>query len=582
MKKILNILALSSTLVFSGCGDFLEVEPQNIITIDKFWNEEADVESMVAGCYSAMQSYNIISRMMIWGEFRSENIAMTGTSIEKDVNLERVLKENLTAINPYTSWTAFYDVINRCNIIIQFAPKVADNDPAYTVGELNAHIAEVTALRSLCYFYLIRTFRDVPYTEEAYLDDSQKLALPATKFDDILHNLIQSLEAVKDNAVTKYPETTAGSKYFNTGRITKMAIWALLSDLYLWNKDYDNCIKYADLVIDEKKRRAEELDPTANYQITNDYPLSPSRIGLTGNVFGNAFKEIFIDGNSQEGIFEINFERGSEGRLASNGPVSDFYGSSARAGYVKASDYITADIKSSSPKVFTNKYDGRGYENIRFKTGGDADGINKYVCMDLVEFGDPNTSSFYSNGDWGTQYPTFGNNYESRNKSNFIVYRLTDVMLLKAEALALKISDSEAFTDADKTLNEQVFNLVNAINKRSIYQAVLKDTLVATNYTTKAKTIDLVYDERNRELMFEGKRYFDLVRRSQREGNTDYLRSKCKLKSTDNASVVESQLQKMDAIYWPYNLNEIKVNGELIQNSAFGSGENSSFNNSAK
>jgi hypothetical protein len=36
-------------------------------------------------------------------------------------------------------------------------------------------------------------------------------------------------------------------------------------------------------------------------------------------------------------------------------------------------------------------------------------------------------------------------------------------------------------------------------------------------------------------------------------------------------------MKKMDAIYWPYNLDELKVNPYLIQNSAFGSGENSSY-----
>ena len=77
--------------------------------------------------------------------------------------------------------------------------------------------------------------------------------------------------------------------------------------------------------------------------------------------------------------------------------------------------------------------------------------------------------------------------------------------------------------------------------------------------------------------MFEGKRFFDLVRRSQRDGNTDYLRSNVSNKSVDIKSTIESKMQKMDAIYWPYNLDEIKANPNLKQNSAFGSGENSSY-----
>ena len=55
------------------------------------------------------------------------------------------------------------------------------------------------------------------------------------------------------------------------------------------------------------------------------------------------------------------------------------------------------------------------------------------------------------------------------------------------------------------------------------------------------------------------------------------MSSKVKQKSASKASIIESQLQKMDRIYWPYNLEELKVNKKLKQNSAFGSGENSSF-----
>jgi hypothetical protein len=38
----------------------------------------------------------------------------------------------------------------------------------------------------------------------------------------------------------------------------------------------------------------------------------------------------------------------------------------------------------------------------------------------------------------------------------------------------------------------------------------------------------------------------------------------------------------MDAIYWPYNLNEMKVNHNLVQNPAFGSGEDESYEKTTK
>ena len=86
-----------------ACSDFLEIEPQEIIVLDKFWNEEADVENMVAGCYSTMQQEAVVSRMMAWGEFRSDN-TVGGTGIENVTDLSNIFKENINASNSYAKW----------------------------------------------------------------------------------------------------------------------------------------------------------------------------------------------------------------------------------------------------------------------------------------------------------------------------------------------------------------------------------------------------------------------------------------------------------------------------------------------
>jgi hypothetical protein len=599
MKKV-KALALAALLpMCAACSDFLEVEPQNIIPADEFWNEEGDVESVIAGCYAEMETYSFLSRAMIWGEFRSENIVAYNSNeeIEEDVNLQRILTENITADNGYTSWTTFYNIINRCNILLENAPKVAESDPSYTKSELKAHLAEATAIRSLCYFYLIRTFRDVPYSEEPFIDDDQTLDLPATPFETILQNLIASLENVKEDAVTRFQASSNSSYDYNKNRMTKWFIYSLLSELYLWQNDYDNCIRYADLVINRKIEEAKELDDTEDYSAFNNFPLIKTRYSQFLPVFGNAYSEIFVEGNSQESIFELCFTKtGNATSSLSNGPVSSFYGNADRAPYVKASDYVSKDVTASDRQVFASVYDGRAYENLRFSGSGDPLSINKYTTRTELELGDPaSTNYFYNTTDagsafswglptWGSQYTTAGAaaNYGSYNKSNFIIYRLTDIMLLKAEALSQKMSGAEEMTAADSSYLEQAFVLVSAVNKRSLYVTNYKDTLVMNNFASKSLITNLVYDERERELMFEGKRFFDLVRRSRRDGNTNYLRTKVPNKSASSATIIQNSFTKMDRIYWPYNLEELKVNKNLVQNSAFGSGENGSYDKTAK
>ena len=91
---------------------------------------------------------------------------------------------------------------------------------------------------------------------------------------------------------------------------------------------------------------------------------------------------------------------------------------------------------------------------------------------------------------------------------------------------------------------------------------------------------ELVLQERQRELMFEGKRWYDLVRRSQRDGNTRALVRAALRKVTTGSSLIQNKLTKMDAIYWPYNNDEIKVNKHLVQNPAFSSGEGGNYQTS--
>lgn len=558
------ITAVATLLSFASCSDFLEVKPQNVTVEDEFWNEKADVDQMMTGLYASLQDAGVVKRMMIWGEFRSDNVT-SGNNIEKDASLQKIFKEDIDASNGYTTWTPFYYIINSANTLIEHAPAVAATDPAFSTSELNADIAEASAIRDLCYFYLIRTFRDVPYTTVAYADDNQVMNLPATKFDDVLDSLIIDLERVQGNAVKNYPSSSSTKALYQTGRITQDAIHAMLCDMYLWKKDYNKCIEYADMVIASMCQRAKDkgfynrLSADEEARV-NGYPLISDV--FTNTVYGHAYNEIFGDGNSMESIFELTYMR--DDNMPSNGAANDFYMFSKGdivAGYAAPSTYVSG-TEGQTNQVFS-KYDGRYYENMY--NGKISKGCFAVVNVD------------YSGGPEKVSTSHFSPYAENKSKANWIIYRLTDVMLMKAEALTALMSDASELSDQDKNHMVQAFSLVNAVNKRSVCESVLKDTLQANDYATKEKIENLVMTERQRELMFEGKRWYDLVCRSRRDGNTDYLRQQTLMKFTSNTSAISGKLAKMDYIYWPYNADELKVNGNLKQNPAFGSGVDSSI-----
>lgn len=570
---------LFSIVTLSSCSDFLEIEPQNEITADNFWDEKSDIDQILMGCYARMASNEVISRMIVWGEFRSDNVEFSG-SANDDLDLQHVLKEAITANNGFTYWKDFYEIINRCNVLIENAPLVAKADPSYKPTQMKADVAEATAIRSLMYFYLIRTFRDVPYSEEAFIDDGQELVVQPTPFSDLLDKLIASLEAIKNDALTAYPKTSLEySSKFNTARITRWGIYSMLCEMYLWKGDYQQSVSYADLVINHYKETAKDTkDITAEDLATfNGYPLIGTKLSQA-NTYGRAFNYIFVEGNSVESIFEITFVKGSDDKQLSNVPFSNYYGGDGRTPLVKYSEFVS-DKKAMEEA--NKEHDVRFYEDICFDQEGNPSYVNKTTAMSSVLI--KGTDEFKKNSSWGSQYPTAGAKHDSRSKANVIIYRLSDVMLMQAEAYCQMIQTDSLKNDKDVEYRDKAFAIVDAINKRSLMEQELKNTLVIDKYTTKELITNLVMEERQRELMFEGKRYYDLVRRAMREGNTEYLRIACMKKNSNLTSTISNMFKnKMDAIFWPYNLDETKVNHYLKehQNPAFGSGENSNIEKS--
>ena len=242
-------------------------------------------------------------------------------------------------------------------------------------------------------------------------------------------------------------------------------------------------------------------------------------------------------------------------------------------------DYIYSQIEATGPerKVFADKnkkLDSRIYTNCLYRGSGGDKAINKYTTSTV----DISTST-------GTPEASYGSKYSrNQNGSNWIIYRLTDIMLLKAEALAQMVRDGDnpENSEYNRSILDRAFTLVNAVNKRALCQSQLNDTLRRADYTTKGDMETLVLQERQRELMFEGKRWFDLVRLSQRNGNTQVLTSAALSKATTGEGLIGNHLAKMDAIYWPYNLDEMKVNLNLVQNPAFSSGEDESYQKTTK
>lgn len=525
LHGILSVIALggASAGLLSSCSDFLDITPLNKVVLENFWTQKSEVNAVLMGCYESLESEESIIRMGVWGEMRSENI-LQGASIGNEYN--EILNENILPTNSLTKWNVMYQTINRCNTVCHYAPMVQKKDPNYTVNELNANIAEASFIRDLCYFYLIRTFRDVPLSFEPTIDDTKEFQIPATPMNAALDSLIKDLESVKDYAVKRYVDDSkmsnaqaASQAYENSSRVTRVAIYALLADLNLWRGNYDETIKYCDLIIDFKKNQYKEkiaqIGDLTDMQEFAGIPLILE--APAGSVTcGNAYNEIFGTGNSFESIFELYFRNNQQ---VKNKYVNEFFGKD-RLGSISGLSRYCKDAATGNSDLFT-KNDCRVYATSQKSNSRYA--ITKYVnssvSMDIKNVTDEKS----------LKLTTSRGNAEY---ANWIIYRLTDVMLMKAEACILK-GEAEY---------ETAFTLINAVNKRAhnYTTSAAKDTLVFDDYrTSQEKMEQLLLDERNRELMFEGKRWYDLVRIAVRDGNNQRLVSEATKKYQDKVNALK-------------------------------------------
>ena len=581
-NNIFKIFALAAVLVtgLSSCNDFLTIYPTDKTIGEDFWKTKEDVQGMVTGAYGSMISYGCQERAIIWGAYRSDELVKY--SSYNNTNLENISAVNLLPQNGYNSWESFYAVINRCNIVLNHAADVMENDPAFTKGDYDETRAQMLALRSLCYFYLVRTFRDVPYTTQSYEDDDQEMVIPQVAPDSVLQYCINDLEEAERYIMKSgaYGE----QDWRNVGYFTRDAVRALLADIYLWRAsinhsqaDYQKCISYADQIIKAKDEYFQANTTGMAAMDKDPYHLIDRDI---------AFSRIFVDGNSSESILEWQYDGSNNSNLAlenlyyETGNSDNHQTTSALMASQIFNFYDEKANTAQGQKVYVSKNDYRYWYNVY--------GVNSEEATELSVRKMVSQDRYVSSGNQASTDPTKFNVGETQNnrrtfdnyRQNWIVYRLTDVMLMKAEALV-----QTAANDSDRVVLDQAFNLVQAVNKRSMAKNV-SDTLQISAFPDRESMELLVLAERERELCFEGKRWFDLMRYCYRHMEGVDLKTKLAdrtewptlyapmlalivRKYVTGGEAVSYKMKSEPFLYWPIQERELKVNNLLKQNPVF-------------
>ncbi|MEJ8843954.1 RagB/SusD family nutrient uptake outer membrane protein [Lacibacter sp. H375] len=299
MKKniILSYLLLFVFAVsFTGCKKWLALKPQDGIVKDEFWKTKEQVQASVIGIYSSMMEYStgtygnvnyvpsMAELLFIWGEGRADHVANATASSADDIALINV---NIQSTNVNANWRPFYRTINFCNTVIEKAPEVLANDNTFTQAQLDQYLSEALTIRALMYFYLVRTFGDVPLKTDATLSDENITPIPKSPKADVFNQIVADLKLAETKAVTTY-----GNVASDKGRVTVYTVNAILADVYLWMEKYTESVAACDKIINSGKfgliKGATRNGPVVEYS-------------------DSWFNTLYYNGNSNEGIFELQY-----------------------------------------------------------------------------------------------------------------------------------------------------------------------------------------------------------------------------------------------------------------------------------
>ena len=574
-KTLLVSACAFITLGTTSCDDFLTIYPSNEITEEQFWEDRTDLESGIRGCWKQFISQDIMERMVVWGECRSDNFDLMTESWD---DMKDLMNANLLETNSLFSWSAFYKTINFCNKVLQYGPLVVERDKSFTSEDWKPVEAEMKALRALNYFYLVRTFREIPFEFNPIGSEHDVKEHSGRQFmaEVVLDSIINDVEAVKDNGMRQYT-----NELDNKGRFTRESIYTLLADMYLWRAaknaspdsvakygsksqdDYQKVIEYCDAVLDMYMERYDRDNPmgggTSSENNENPYHLIRMNAnGGTQDVVDDIYDEIFVQKNSRESILELQFD----GSTNSN---TCLYNYRDYNGLYRHRDNNTGLLQASAPcQTVTRNIDNtsglfsqsdiRRWQSLVYTEAGQrVYSIGKYTYQSIMH----DNLEDNSEGTENTFIPT------GSFSSNWIIYRLSDVLLMKAEAITrLDAPTTEQLQDA--------FNCVTMILYRSNHSVTTdRDKLSFTDYQEPSQLFDLLMRERRREFFGEGKRWFDLVRMAEHDGTTTNMLTLLLTKYATNTNAVRAKLASMNSLYSPVYEDELKVNPNLHQNPAW-------------
>jgi len=208
----------------------IEIDPpKNQLSKDKILIDSTTANAVMVSIYARMERLVNPNLSKFLSVYTDE---LTNVSLP-DYAQSRLVT---TSTTNYNAWANLYQVIYQCNDLLENL----DGNQTLSVTQTRSLKAEARFIRAFFYFYLVNLYGHVPLILTTDVDEMRIAA--QMPLENIYESILQDLKYAKENL---------SETYTGTGKVraNRWAAAALLSRIYLYQKDYANAALVATEVI---------------------------------------------------------------------------------------------------------------------------------------------------------------------------------------------------------------------------------------------------------------------------------------------------------------------------------------------
>lgn len=515
MKKISNIIVMALlSLLLSNCDSFIDVAPSGVIDDELAYSHP---EEMVTSAYAMLGNcwYTYPFNLWPYGDVSSDDCLKGGSGTTDTGYHPMEIWSTLTATPGELDelWYRLYCNISRCNRALLSLEQYGDEKLGAETKAIR--VGEVKFLRAHNYFKLVTMFRQVPWIDEQVLMDGSHETVRNDQFSYL--ELFGKVIADFQEAFDVLPEEPKEG-----GRAGKVAAAAYLAKCYLtlaWGDGYEasNGVNFINKEYMQKVVEYTEVVKNSRFGYLEDY----------GDIFLPEYK------NSKESVFAVQCSDYQEdntkfGRANWSNMLNgcwgiwscgwDFHKPSqdlvnafkTRDGLPMFDDYNRTDDYPVNGVVNSQKWDPRLFHTVGMPTFPYK--YESAYTLTKDNSRTPNTYGYYTSMKEVPQRSkgeTYNGSWQAFAMNDY-VFRFTDVMLMRAEALI----EIDRLADARQIINDIRQRAANSVGKHIAYAAEqCQIALYPDSYfQSKESARKCLRWERRLEMAMENGRYFDLKR----------------------------------------------------------------------